>query len=125
MSTFESGNGSVYAIKDTNGDHKADVIKVLATGLNMPNGVALRNGALYVAEVSRILRFDDIENNLDKPTFVVIKDDLPTETHHGWKFIDFGPDGKLYVPIGGPCNICDRGDPYATINRMNADGTGF
>lgn len=97
----------------------------MATGLNLPNGVALQDGNLYVAEVSRILRFDDIENNLDNPRFVVVKNDLPTETHHGWKFIDFGPDGKLYVPIGAPCNICDPAPNYATINRMNKDGTGF
>ena len=117
--------GKVYAIKDTDGDNKADVIKILAENLTMPNGVALKDGTLYVAEVSRILRFDDIQNNLDTPTFVVVKDGLPTETHHGWKFIDFGPDGKLYIPIGAPCNICDKGDPYATINRMDKDGSNF
>lgn len=121
VSTFEEG--AVYAIKDKDGDFKADWIRVLATNLTMPNGVALRGGSLYVAEVYRIIRFDDIENTLENPSYVVVKDDLPTETWHGWKFIDFGPDGKLYVPIGSPCNICDRGDPFGTINRMNPDGT--
>lgn len=123
VSTFQTGN--VYAIIDTDGDYKADVIKTLAQGLNMPNGVALRAGSLYVAEVNRILRFDDIENRLDNPEFVVVKDDLPTDKWHGWKFIDFGPDGNLYIPIGAPCNICEPGDPYATINHMSPDGSLF
>lgn len=104
---------------------KPDKKIVIASGLNYPNGVALRNGSLYVAEINRIIRFDDIENNLDNPKYVVVKDDLPKETWHGLKFIAFGPDGKLYIPIGGPCNVCDKGDPYATINRMNPDGSQF
>ena len=117
--------GKVYALQDTNNDFKADVVKVLAEGLNMPNGIALNNGSLYVAEVSRILRFDNIEDTLDNPKFVIIKDDLPTNASHGWKFISFGPDGKLYVPIGAPCNICNAGDPFAAITRMNPDGSDF
>ncbi len=116
--------GSVYALVDRDGDFVADEQFVIATGLNMPNGVAFRDGALYVAEVSRILRFDDIEANLDSPLPpTVVRDDFPTDAHHGWKYIAFGPDGKLYVPVGAPCNICNPGDPYASILRMNADGT--
>lgn len=81
----------------------------------MPNGVAFREGALYVAEVSRILRFDNIEDSLDKPPApVVVYDKFPDETHHGWKFIAFGPDGLLYVPVGAPCNICDKRTPIRT-----------
>jgi len=118
--------GSVYALVDRDGDHVADEQFVLATGLNMPNGVAFRDGALYVAEVNRILRFDDIEGNLDSPLPpVVVRDDFPTDAHHGWKYIAFGPDDKLYVPVGAPCNICNPSDPYASIMRMNADGTGL
>ena len=91
----------------------------------MPSGVAFREGALYVAEVNRILRYDDIESRLDDPPEpVVVNDELPSDRHHGWKFISFGPDDKLYVPIGAPCNVCERDDPrYATIVRMNPDGT--
>ena len=91
----------------------------------MPEWVAFRDGALYVAEVSRILRYDDIENRLENPPEpVVVNRDLPSDRHHGWKFIRFGPDGKLYVPVGAPCNVCERDDPrYATIMRMNPDGT--
>ena len=115
--------GNVYALRDTNGDQVADVQYTLATGLRMPNGVAFRNGSLYVAEVSRILRFDDIENRLaNPPTPVVVYDKYPTEGHHGWKYIAFGPDGKLYVPVGAPCNICDREEPiYASITRLDVD----
>lgn len=117
--------GKVYAVVDRDRDYRADVVHVIAAGLDMPNGVAFRDGSLYVAEVGRILRYDDIEARLeDPPAPVVVYDELPTERHHGWKFIAFGPDGKLYVPVGAPCNICDPPPPYATILRMNADGTG-
>ncbi len=89
----------------------------------MPNGVAFRNGSLYVAEVSRILRFDNIENQLAKPPApVVVFDKYPTDEHHGWKYIAFGPDGKLYVPVGAPCNICEPDNPiYCTITRLDVD----
>jgi glucose/arabinose dehydrogenase len=118
--------GNVYAVVDGDKDGRADEVLTLARGLRMPNGVAVRDGALYVAEISRVLRYDGIEGRLKSPPApVVVKGDLPTERHHGWKFIAFGPDGLLYVPIGAPCNICDRGDPFATITRMKPDGTGF
>lgn len=115
----------VYAVKDADGDFKADKRWVIAKGLNMPNGVAFKDGDLYVAEVSRILKFKDIENNLSNPGAPeVVYDKYPTETHHGWKYIAFGPDGKLYVPVGAPCNICESEDKvFASITRMNADGT--
>lgn len=116
----------VYAVKDTDGDFKADKKWVLASGLNMPNGVAFKDGDLYIAEVSRILKIEGVESKLaspGKPT--VIYDKYPTETHHGWKYIAFGPDGKLYVPVGAPCNICESKNPYASITRMNPDGTGM
>jgi glucose/arabinose dehydrogenase len=91
----------------------------------MPNGVALFNNDLYVSEVSRILKFPNIyQNYKSRPDFEVIYDQYPTDHHHGWKYIDFGPDGKLYVPVGAPCNICDSEDPvYASITRMNPDGS--
>ena len=101
-------------------------VHVIAKELDTPNGVAFQDGALYVAEVSRILKFPNIEANLDSPPKPeVIKSDLPREKHHGWKFIAFGPDKKLYIPIGAPCNLCDKGDPFASITRMNADGSQF
>ncbi|MFT5165217.1 MAG: glucose/arabinose dehydrogenase [Saprospiraceae bacterium] len=116
--------GKVYAIQDTNGDKKGDKIYTIADGLNTPNGVAFRNGSLYVAEINRILRYDDIENKLDNPGEpIVVYDKYPTESHHGWKYIAFGPDGKLYVPVGAPCNICESADVYASITRMNPDGS--
>lgn len=117
----------VYAVKDLNGDNKADKKWVIASGLNMPNGVAFKDGSLYVAEVSRIHKFANIESKLDAPgKSQVIYDKFPTETHHGWKYIAFGPDGKLYVPVGAPCNICESKDQvYAAIHRMNPDGTGL
>jgi glucose/arabinose dehydrogenase len=119
--------GQVYALRDTNNDYYADVMHVIAKGLKMPNGVAFRDGSLYVAEVSRILRYDNIEQRLDNPPApVVVYDQYPTDTHHGWKYIAFGPDGKLYVPVGAPCNICEQENPvYASITRMNADGSGM
>lgn len=116
----------VYAVKDTDGDLKADKKWVLATGLNMPNGVAFRNGDLYIAEVSKISKLTGIEAKLDNPPALqTVNDDYPTEGHHGWKYIAFGPDGKLYVPVGAPCNICESKDEiFASITRINADGSG-
>jgi glucose/arabinose dehydrogenase len=117
--------GKVYAIVDRNRDNKADEIFTLAKNLNMPNGVAFRDGSLYVAEVSRVLRFDKIEGRLKNPPQpAIIRDDFPTDRHHGWKFISFGPDGNLYIPVGAPCNICEQEDKrYSTILRMNPDGS--
>jgi glucose/arabinose dehydrogenase len=117
--------GKVYAIVDRNRDNKADEIFTLAKNLNMPNGVAFRDGSLYVAEVSRVLRFDKIEGRLKNPPKpAIVRDDFPTDRHHGWKFISFGPDGNLYIPVGAPCNICEQEDKrYSTILRMNPDGS--
>ncbi len=122
----EPGGGVLYAILDRDQDQRADEVITIASGLNVPNGVAFRDGDLYVAEISRILRFDDIESRLnDPPEPVVVTEVFPTDWLHGWKFIAFGPDGKLYVPVGAPCNVCDRQDDprYASITRMNPDGS--
>ena len=119
--------GTIYAIQDRDKDFRADKVIVLDTALEAPNGIAFKNGALYVAEVSRLLRYDDIESKLDSTLQpAVVYDDYPTEFHHGWKYIAFGPDDKLYVPVGAPCNICDStvsDTRFATITRMNPDGS--
>ena len=118
----------VYAIVDRDGDKKGDQVYTIASGLTQPSGLAFRDGALYVAAISRVLRYDGIESKLESPPEpVVITDKLPTEAHHGWKYLGFGPDGLLYVPIGAPCNVCERTDDerFATIARMKPDGTGF
>jgi glucose/arabinose dehydrogenase len=116
--------GKVYAILDRDRDNRADEVIVVAKDLNVPNGVAVRQGALYVAEISRVLRFDGIEADPANPGEpVVVNDRFPTDEHHGWKYIAFGPDDRLYVPVGAPCNICDRRDRrFASIMRMTADG---
>ncbi len=119
VSTRSAGN--VYAVTERNGQMHIDT---LASELFMPNGVVFRDGSLYVAEVNRILRYDDIEANLaNPPEPVVVYEDLPDDRWHGWKYINFGPDGKLYVPVGAPCNVCAPDAPYASILRMNPDGT--
>jgi glucose/arabinose dehydrogenase len=117
--------GAVYAVVDRDHDGVADQVYTLATGLDMPNGVAVRQGALYVAEVSRVRRYDAIEDHLAAPPAPVsIIEGLPKEHHHGWKFIAFGPDDLLYVPVGAPCNVCESSDPrFATILRFRPDGT--
>lgn len=117
--------GKVYALVDDDEDGRADRTLTVASGLDSPNGVAFRDGALYVAEISRVLRYDDIEARLDDPPApAVVRDDLPDEGHHGWKFIAFGPDGQLYVPVGAPCNVCARDDErFAAILRMPPDGS--
>jgi glucose/arabinose dehydrogenase len=119
--------GKVYALRDLDRDGKAEQVFILASGLEQPNGVAFRGGSLYVMETKRLLRFDDIEAKLNSPPkAVIVKADFPTERQHSWKFIAFGPDGKLYVPIGAPCNVCKKDDPrFASITRMNPDGSDF
>jgi glucose/arabinose dehydrogenase len=114
--------GSVYAIP-TQGAGARRVITI-ARGLENPNGVAFRDGALYVMERSRLLRYDDIEHRLQNPPKpVVVRDDYPDKAHHGWKFVAFGPDGRLYIPVGAPCNNCLSKDPlFASITRLTPDG---
>ena len=119
--------GRVYAVLDRDRDMQADQVVTLAEGLEMPNGVALWDGDLYVAEVHRVLRYPQIETQLQSPPKPeLVFDQFPKDRHHGWKFIRFGPDGRLYVPVGAPCNVCrsDNGI-YATITRMNRDGSGL
>lgn len=111
---------AVYAVSDLDGDNVGETVRVVARGLRMPNGVAFSGGDLYVAEVSRVLRLQDIESNLDTPPAPeVVIDGYPDEEAHGWKYIAFGPDGWLYIPVGAPCNVCESGDPFASITRVN------
>jgi glucose/arabinose dehydrogenase len=116
---------TVYALVDKNKDNVADEIIPIAKNLNNPAGVAFYKGSLYVAEINRVLRYDDIENNLHNPPEpVIINDTLPRDTHHGLKYLRIGPDGLLYIPVGVPCNICQQSDErYGTILRMKLDGS--
>jgi glucose/arabinose dehydrogenase len=114
--------GKVYAVTTTGGRRE---VKTIAQDMMLPNGIEFHRGALYVATPKEILRFDNIEANLDKPPAAVkVYDQLPGDVPHGWKFIKVGPDGKLYVPIGAPCNICEPPATHAKILRMNLDGSG-
>jgi glucose/arabinose dehydrogenase len=123
---------TVYAVVDRNKDYKADEVLTVASGLTVPNGVAFKDGALYVAENNRISRYDGVLD-LTKaaggagpaPKQTILNDKLPTDRMHGWKYLSFGPDGMLYTQIGAPGNILDRGDPYATIIRMKPEGGDF
>ena len=117
--------GIVHALRDTDGDGRADEKHIIARGLNMPAGVAFRDGDLYVSSLDRIVRLKDIEDHLeDPPSPETVIDGYPDETAHGWKFIAFGPEGKLYIPVGAPCNIClSENEIFASITRVNIDGT--
>lgn len=116
--------GNVYALVDADHDGRPEKGRLIDSGLAMPSGLAFRDGALYVGAISRILRYDNIEAQLDAPPDpVVITDRLPDDAHHGWKYLGFGPDGRLYVPVGAPCNVCVRDSPYASILSMNPDGS--
>jgi glucose/arabinose dehydrogenase len=123
-----TGAGKVYAVTLPASGNTGDAdVRVIASGLEEPAGVAFRDGALYVAAIDRIVRFDGVEKSLGNPPKpVVVTNRLPSDRHHGRKFIAFGLDGKLYVNIGAPCNVCefDR-DRFGTIARMNPDGTGI
>lgn len=117
----------IYAVIDKDGDHRAEEVVTVKRGLDTPNGVAFKNGDLYVAEVSRIIRFDNIDRDFrNNPGYEVVYDRYPTDRSHGWKYIAFGPDGLLYVPVGAPCNVCDPEDEiYSTITRIRDDGSDF
>lgn len=120
-------DGKVYAVVDSDNDFVADTVYTIISGLRMPNGVAFKDGDLYVAEISKIWKFENIESDLENPPApTLIREDYPTETSHGWKYIAFGPDEKLYVPVGAPCNICNHEEErpiFATLTRINADGS--
>jgi glucose/arabinose dehydrogenase len=119
------GEGVVHALRDNDGDGRADEHHIIAKDLRMPVGVAFKDGDLYVSVVSGVVKLEGIEDRLASPPQPVTAfDNYPSESHHGWKFIAFGPDGKLYVPVGAPCNICLSHDSiYASITRVNTDGT--
>jgi glucose/arabinose dehydrogenase len=118
--------GRVYAITNRNGKRET---KTLLQGLTQPNGLAVKDGALYVFAINRVFRYDDIENKLDNPgpgVELTEKFNLPPEIHHNWKYVEFGPDGKLYVQIGANCNTCEVNPGiHGQIRRYNADGTGM
>ncbi len=117
--------GKLWALTDADGDQRAETVRLIDKGLNMPSGIAFRDGALYVGAVDRILRYDNIEAQLDNPPEpVVVTDALPDKAHHGWKYLRFGPDGKLYIPVGVPCNSCDE-EGFGEIRRINPDGSGM
>ena len=115
--------GKVYAIVEKGGNRE---VKTILSGLELPSGIEFHKGALYVATPKKVMRYDKIEDNLDKPPQPVdVYTELPGDVPHGWKYLRFGPDGKLYVPVGAPCNICEPDlEKYAQIFRINADGSG-
>jgi glucose/arabinose dehydrogenase len=113
----------VYAIVEKDGKRE---VKVIASGLYRPNGIALHDGTLYIAELSQISKIDNIEDNLDNPPKpTVIYSDLPKDEAHGWKFLAVGPDNKLYFNVGAPCNICMPPPTHAQLRRINLDGSGM
>jgi glucose/arabinose dehydrogenase len=118
--------GRVYAITEKDGKRE---VKILLQGLTQPNGLAFRDGSLYVFAINKVFRYDNIEDKLDNPGTPVeltAAYNLPPEIHHNWKYVDFGPDGKMYVQVGANCNICELNPGiYAQIRRYNADGTGM
>lgn len=116
--------GKVYVVTNPDGDQRGDETIVLAENLNIPNGVAFRDGSLYVAELNRVIRYDEIEGRLHNPPAPkVLNDSFPEEFHHGWKYLRIGPDDRLYVPVGAPCNICEPAEGQGTIVSMALDGS--
>ena len=113
--------GNVYAIGNKDGKRS---VKTLASGLYRPNGIAFKNGTLYIAELSKVSKVEKVEDNLDSPKLTMIYDKLPKDEAHGWKFIGIGPDNKLYVPVGQPGNNVLHSDAHGLIRRMNLDGSG-
>lgn len=119
-----AGAGKVYAV-EIGASGAASVVRTIASGVELPTGVAWRGGSLYVAGLRRVVRYDGIDGRLaDTPLPLPIAEGLPPDRHHGRRFIAFGPEGKLYLSIGAPCNVCLPGDRHGLILRMNADGSG-
>ncbi|MCU0734488.1 MAG: PQQ-dependent sugar dehydrogenase [Methylotetracoccus sp.] len=116
--------GKVFALRDRNGDGYAEQVVTVASGLNMPNGVAFYRNDLYIAEISRIVKLKEIGDRLDQPPPPeVVADVYPNERVHAWKLLKVGPDAKLYAAVGAPCNICLSDDPiFATLTRIDLDG---
>jgi glucose/arabinose dehydrogenase len=113
--------GRVYAVEY--GASGPGNVHTIAADLRLPTGVAYRDGKLYVGALAKILRFDGIDDRLAAPPPpVLVSDRFPSDTHHGRRFLAFGPDGKLYVPVGAPCNVCRPDERYGVIQRMNGDG---
>lgn len=119
--------GRVYALIDKDNDYSVDEVVVVADNLTAPNGVVWHEGDLYVAEQHRIIVFRDIDKNYENsPDSEVLYDELPNEVQHGWKYLALGPDEKLYVPVGAPCNICNTENSiFSTINRLDLNGENF
>ena len=126
--------GKIYALHDKNKNFSIDTKITLFEGLNSPNGIVFYKNDLYIAEIHRILKVTDVEKHIStklrsknyKIPFKVLNDSFPKDAHHGWKYLAIGPDNHLYVPVGAPCNICDKSKDnpiYASIQKMNLDGT--
>jgi glucose/arabinose dehydrogenase len=120
-------NDKVFALPDKNNDGYADSVYQIASGLNSANGVAFKDGSLFIGASSTIYRMDNIEATLaNPPKPTVVYDQFPSDSHHGLRYISFGPDNKLYVGVGAPCNVCIPSKPYyGSICRINPDGSGF
>ncbi len=122
VGSIDSAGGRIYAVLNPNNGAVASEVVVIDKGLKLPSGLTYKDGDLYVGAVSHIYRYNDIAANLKSGVKrEVITDKLPTKSHHGWKFLEFGPDGLLYIPIGAPCNICEPDEIFASIHRMDVN----
>ncbi len=119
-----SNDGNVYAL--TISGNQVTQKRTILSGITSPSGIAFYQGALYVSARTKVLRYNDIENRLDNPpTPITVIDGFPDKERHGAHYMAFGPDGKLYVSVGSPCDLCEaQNDEYGTILRLNADGSG-
>jgi glucose/arabinose dehydrogenase len=121
--TLFVGSRSDKVVAITRKNLKPQKTQTVLRGLDQPLGVAFHDGALYASGRSKIYRIDQVESRLENPQAKVINASLPDESHHGGRFLGFGPDNKLYLGIGAPCNVCDKGPKFANIMRMNPDGS--
>ncbi len=115
--------GKVVALRDRDGDGYYEQQYLIAQGLNLPSGIAVQGNDLYVAAVDKIWRYPNLVTRLENPPAAqLVTNKLPDETHHGWKYLKFGPDSWLYMNVGAPCNICLSRDPrFASLLRFNTD----
>jgi glucose/arabinose dehydrogenase len=118
--------GNVSAVVDANGDGIAETVTIIANDLNSPNGVAYHEGDLYIGEINRISKISNVDSRLSGVQRTeTVNDSLPNRRHHGFKFLQVGPDYKLYLPVGAPCNVCEEEEVFASLHAMNLDGSGM
>lgn len=115
---------TVHVVVDRDGDFDVEDVRVFVRGLRMPNGIVFKDGWLYVVEQRGVIRYPVTVPKGENLNPELVFDGLPNLRHHGWRYAAIGPDNKLYIAVGAPCNVCNTKGLEGTIVRMPLDGSG-